>query len=387
MLSEIMLPNVLSRESVQQLLQQLVRIPSVNPIIAPSEGTGERAIAEFARDWLHQRGVRAWIDELAPGRCNAVSETGSGDGPTLVGCAHIDTVQTEGMTIPPFDGRAEDGRVYGRGSYDMKGGVAAVMASAAALAETDLRGRFMTALVADEEYASIGAQDFVRRYRADACVVTEPTARGMAELVTAHKGFVWLEIVAGGRAAHGSRWEEGRSAIAAMARIVNALDDFDRAVLRKRTHPLVGPASMHSALISGGSGLSTYAAECRLQVERRTIPGEALEQVVDEIRRLVGDDDVDINVTLSRPALEAPSDSRVAKCARAAMAKVTGNAPPDAGVAYWMDAALFAEAGVETVNFGALGDGAHAAVEWVDVESVVQCACALYETGVMFCGV
>ena len=386
MLSEIMLPNVLARESIQQLLQQLVRIPSVNPIIAPAEGTGERAIAEFARDWLQQRGVRAWIDELAPGRCNAVGEPGSGDGPTLVGCAHIDTVQTEGMTIPPFGGHAENGRVYGRGSYDMKGGVAAVMAAAAALAETEMRGRFMTALVADEEYASIGAQDFVRRYRADACVVTEPTARGMAELVTAHKGFVWLEIVTGGRAAHGSRWEEGHSAIAAMARIVSALDDFDRDVLRKRMHPLVGPASMHSALISGGSGLSTYAAECRLQVERRTIPGETVEQVVKELRHLVGDD-ARVNVTLSRPPLEAPGDSRIAACARLAITKVTGVAPPNAGVAYWMDAALFAEAGIETVNFGAQGEGAHAPVEWVDVETVVQCARALYETGVMFCAV
>ena len=381
-----MLPESLSRESVQELLQQLVRIPSVNPTIAPNEGTGERAVAEFARQWLEQHGVRAWIDELAPGRCNAVSETGAGSGPTLVGCAHIDTVQTEGMTIPPFEARAEDGRIYGRGAYDMKGGVAAVMAAAAAFAEAGLRGKFMTALVADEEYASIGAQDFVRRYRADACVVTEPTARGMAELVTAHKGFVWLEIVTAGRAAHGSRWEEGRSAIAAMARIISALDDFDRFVLRQRVDPLVGPASMHSALVHGGSGLSTYAAECRLQVERRTIPGETVDQVVAEIRQIIGTEG-ELKLTLARSPLQASEDSRIAQCARAAFRKVTGATPPSAGVAYWMDAALFADAGIDTVNFGALGDGAHAAVEWVDVDTVVQCARTLYETGVTFCGV
>ena len=381
-----MLPNVLARESVQELLQQLVRIPSVNPTIAPNEGTGERAIAEFARAWLDQRGVRAWIDELAPGRCNAVSETGAGNGATLVGCAHIDTVQTDGMTIPPFEARVDDGRMYGRGSYDMKGGVAAVMAAAAALAETGVRGKFMTALVADEEYASIGAQDFVRRYRADACVVTEPTARGMQELVTAHKGFVWLEIVTGGRAAHGSRWEEGRSAIAAMAAIIGALDEFDRNVLRQRTHPLVGPASMHSALITGGSGLSTYAAECRLRVERRTIPGEDPDRVIAEIQQLASDN-AHVELILARPPLEAPDSSPIVSCARDAIRKVTGTDPPNAGVAYWMDAALFAEAGIDTVNFGAQGDGAHAAVEWVDVETVVKCAHALYETGVRFCGV
>jgi acetylornithine deacetylase len=381
----MMRPDCLSRESVLELLQQLIRIPSVNPIIAPADGTGERAIAEFARDWLTQRGVKAWIDEVEPGRCNTIAETGRGDGPTLVGCAHLDTVQTAEMEIEPFEPRVEGARIYGRGSYDMKGGVAAVMAATAALAETGVAGKFMAALVADEEYASIGAQNFVRRYAADACVLTEPTSQGMAELVVAHKGFVWLEIVTRGRAAHGSRWQDGVSAIAALARIITALDEFDRNVLRARVHPLTGPASMHCTMVSGGSGLSTYAAECKLQVERRTIPGETTEQVFEEISTIAGQD-AEVTVTLARPPLDASGDSRIVTCARRAMQAVTGVAPPTTGVAYWMDAALFAQAGMDTVNFGSQGEGAHAAVEWVDLDTVVQCACALYETGVLFCG-
>lgn len=375
----------LSRESILELLQQLVRIPSVNPDVAPDEGTGERAIAEFARDWLAERGVDAWVDEVAPGRCNAVAQTGDARGPTLVACAHIDTVQTAGMTIPPFEPHLACSRVYGRGAYDMKGGVASIMCAAVALADRGVEGKFMVALVADEEYASIGAQDFVKRYRADACIVTEPTTHGMRELVTAHKGFVWLELIARGRAAHGSRWQEGASAIAAMGKIIVALDEFDRDVLRARTHPLLGPASMHAAVIAGGSGVSTYAAECRLQIERRTIPGETPESVLAEIRGIVGDD-VEVNITLARPPLEVSDRSGIASCARVALKKVTGIEPATAGVAYWMDAALFAEAGMETLNFGAQGDGAHAAVEWVDIETVVQCAHALYETAVIFCG-
>jgi acetylornithine deacetylase len=382
----MMHPDCLARESVLGLLQQLIRIPSVNPIIAPAEGTGERAIAEFARDWLSQRGVEAWVDEVEPGRCNTVAETGRGAGPTLVGCAHLDTVQTAGMAIAPFEPRVEDARIYGRGGYDMKGGVAAVMAAAAALAETGIAGKFMVALVADEEYASIGARDFVRRYPADACVLTEPTLNGMAELVVAHKGFVWLEIVTHGRAAHGSLWQEGVSAIAIMARIITALDGFDRNVLRARVHPVTGPASMHCAIVSGGSGLSTYAAQCKLHVERRTIPGETPEQVLEEIRTIAGQN-ADVTVTLARPPLDAADDSRIHACARQALQKVTGVEPATSGVAYWMDAALFAQAGMDTVNFGSKGEGAHAAVEWVDLDTVVQCACALYETGVLFCGV
>lgn len=377
--------NPLSRESVLEVLQQLIRIPSVNPILAPAEGTGERDIAEFACAWLAGRGVRAWIDDIEGDRVNVVAETGRGTGAVLVACAHIDTVQTAAMDIPPFEPTVDGSRVYGRGSYDMKGGVAAIMCAAAALRQQDLAGKFVVALVADEEYASIGAQDFVKRYRADACIVTEPTDRGMAELVTAHKGFVWLDIVSTGTAAHGSRWDLGVSAITRMSGVISALDELDRKVLRNRVHPLVGPASMHASMIAGGSGVSTYAAECRLSVERRTIPGEKVDDVVAEIRNAVGSD-VEITVTLARPPLEVADDSRIAQCARAAMRAVTGIEPATAGVAYWMDAALFAEAGMQTLNFGARGEGAHAAVEWVDLDTVVQSAEALFKTGVLFCG-
>ena len=376
----------LSRDVVTEVIQDLVRVPSVNPALAPGEtGIGEAAIAEFAVDWLTRQGVKAWTDEIEPGRFNAVAEVGSGER-TLVACAHIDTVQTEGMTISPFDARLTDGRIYGRGSYDMKGGVAAAMCAAAALASTDYRGRFMLALVADEEYASIGAADWVRRYRADACVVTEPTSEAMRELIVAHKGFVWLEVVTRGFASHGSRWDLGRSAIAAMGRVITACDELDRNVLRQRSHPLLGPASMHCALIDGGSGISTYAAECRMKIERRTLPGETPEQVLNEIRQLVhaADVDGDVAIILARPPLTVARDSRIADCARRALHHVTGTEPKDAGVAYWMDAALFAEAGIQTVNFGSHGAGAHEAVEWVDVETVVQCARALYQTALFF---
>jgi len=377
--------DLLARKSVLDVLQRLIRIPSVNPTIAPGEGTGEQAIAEFAVDWLQQHGVRAWVDEVAPGRFNAVGEVGTGK-KTLAACAHLDTVQTTGMTIPPFEPTVEDNKVFGRGGYDMKGGVAAVMCAAAALANSYFNGRFLIALVADEEYASIGAADFVKRYPADACVVTEPTTNGMKELIVAHKGFVWLEVTTRGFAAHGSRWDLGNSAITAMGRVITACDEFDRNELRKRTHPLLGPASMHCALIQGGSGLSTYAEGCRMQIERRTLPGESPEQVLEEIRMLIkkAEADGDVAIQLARPPLSVDPQSRIAQCARDGMRVATGHEPADAGVAYWMDAALFAQAGIPTVNCGSLGEGAHAAVEWVDLETVASCARALYETALRF---
>jgi len=365
-------------------IQTLVRVPSVNPAIAPDEGGGgEAAVARAACDWLTARGVRAWLEDAAPERPNAVAQIGEAASPTLVFCAHLDTVGAADMTIPPFDPRISDGRLYGRGSYDMKGSAGAIMAAAVTLARQSLPARVLLALVADEEAASIGAFDFVQRHPADACIVTEPSE---GRLILGHKGFVWAEIVTRGRPAHGSRWDLGISANARLARIVAALDDFDRRHLRQRVHPLVGPASMHPAVMAGGTGWSTYAAEARVRIERRTIPGETTEQVVRELEDVVRDagEEAEITVTCDRPPLvpdrrslrEGAGDARrsIVDVVSEAARLVTGVAPAEAGVAYWMDAAVFAQAGIPTVNYGPGGAGAHEPVEWLDVESAITTA-------------
>lgn len=374
------------RDTVLDLLSRLVAINSVNPTLAPGESTGEAAIAAFCADWLQARAVRAWTEEVAPGRANAVAELGSGDGPTLVFCAHLDTVSARGMDIPPFEARLEEGRVYGRGAYDMKGGAAAIMVAAVSLAAAGgLRGRVLLALVCDEEVASLGADDFVRRHPADACILTEPSD---GELVLAHKGFVWAELTTSGVAAHGSRWQEGVSAIGRMGRIVAELERFDAGELRRRTHPLLGPASLHCATVAGGSGLSTYAAECRLGVERRTLPGESPEQVRQELEQAVrrAGEEATVELRFHRPPLVCEADAPIARAVRDAASAVTGRPPRESGVAYWMDAAIFAGAGIPAVNYGGGGTGAHAAVEWADLDSCVTTARVLVEAARRFCG-
>jgi acetylornithine deacetylase len=369
--------------NVVDLLADLVRIPSINPSLASGDEAhglaGEAAIAAFIREWLEQQGVHAALEEAAPARPNVVGKVGGGAGPTLVFCAHIDTVGTTGMTIPPFEPTQRDGRLYGRGSFDMKGGLAAVMVAGARLqqawaaAPKGSPGTLLLALVADEEYTSLGADHFVANHKADACVLTESSE---GDLIVAHKGFVWLSVRTTGRAAHGSRWDLGQSAIGTMGRIVDALERFDRETLRRRTHPLVGPASMHCALIQGGVALTTYAPECTVRLERRTLPGETPDQVAQEIRALVAGIDAGAEVTIdfSRPPLVCDPAAPIANAMRAAVRDVTGAQPRDAGVGYWMDAAVFASAGIPTVDYGPLGFGAHEAVEWVDLDSVAQCA-------------
>ncbi|HXQ97318.1 MAG TPA: M20/M25/M40 family metallo-hydrolase [Candidatus Limnocylindrales bacterium] len=373
----------LARASVLEALQLLISTPSVNPDLAPGEGLGEAAIANVIREWFTNRGIDCALEEAAPGRPNAVARIGSSSGPTLVFCAHIDTVSTAGMTIAPFDPRVEGNRVYGRGSNDMKGGAAAILCAMAKLAQEPLAGTILSALVADEEYASIGAQHFVAHHKGDACIVTEPSE---GRLILGHKGFVWAEITTEGRAAHGSRWDLGVSAISRMGRIITALDEFDRTQLRARTHPLVGPASQHCATVRGGAGLSTYAPSCTLEIERRTIPGETPAQVLDELRSVIAStgEQAAVRLLLDRPPLVCPRDARIAQCARDAATALHGHAPEESGVAYWMDAALFAAAGIQTVNYGASGAGDHEAVEYADLDSVVDCAQVLTATARLF---
>jgi acetylornithine deacetylase len=380
-------PDPLSPDAVLGLLQELIRIPSVNPSLAPEEGQGESEVAAFACRWLTDRGIRAWLEEAAPGRPNAVAEVGEGDGPCLILCAHLDTVATAGMSIPPFEPQLSEGRVYGRGSYDMKGAAAAAMSAVVALASERLAGKVILALVADEEHASLGAQDFLcrrRDQRMAGCILTEPSE---GRLLLAHKGFVWVEIETSGRAAHGSRWDLGQSAIGRMGRIVAALERFDTEVLRRRRHPLLGPASLHCARIEGGVGLSTYAPACRLEVERRTLPGESPEQVLAELADVVREagEEARITALLDRPPLLCDREAAVAREVRRAVAAVTGREPEEAGVGFWMDAALFAQAGIPTVDYGPTGAGAHEAVEWVDAASVVTTSRILAEAARRFC--
>lgn len=380
--------NFLSNTEVRELLQVLVRTPSINPTLAPDASHGEEALAVCARDWLLEREVEAWLEHVATGRPNVVAQVGEGDGPTLIFCAHIDTVSTEGMNIPPFEPLVEGDRVYGRGSYDMKGGVAAAMVAAAALKNQDLAGRVKLALVVDEEHSSIGADHFVANHPGDACIVTEPTE---GRLILTHKGFVWVRLTTSGTAAHGSRWDLGVSAIGKMGNIIAGLKRFDQEELRQRPRPRpspdVGPASLHAALVKGGVGISTYAPSCELQVERRTLPGETVEGVVEELERIVArsGEEARIEAFFDRQPLVCDPGSKLASCVRDSAIAELGEAPEETGVAYWTDAAIFAAAGIPALNYGPGGDGAHAAVEWVSLSSVVSTAKVLAEAARRFC--
>jgi acetylornithine deacetylase len=362
-----------------RVLQELVRIDSVNPMLVPG-AAGEAAIADYVAARMADLGMRVDRHEPAAGRVSVVGRLkGSRPGPVVMLNAHADTVAVDEMDAP-FSGELRDGRVYGRGAFDMKGGLAAMLGAAKALSDAGCphAGELLVAAVADEEYASLGTADLVGRYAVDAAIVTEPTA---LDLCLAHKGFIWFEITTRGRAAHGSRFDLGIDANMHMGRVLADLDVLEQDLRARTPHPLVGPPSLHASMIAGGTGLSTYSASCLLRVERRTIPGEHTERIIEEVEdilhRQTGRDssfDATLTVTLVREPFEVSPGAAIVRAASAAVRDVRGFEPAYIGQTPWMDSALLSAAGIETLVLGGSGAGAHSREEWADVRSVVDLA-------------
>ena len=349
---------------VAALAAELVAIDSVNPSLVAG-APGEAAIARHVAGWCERAGLDVAVEEAAPGRPNVVAVArGTGGGRTLVLNAHMDTVGVAGMD-DPFEPRAENGRLYGRGAYDMKGALAAIMVAAARARELRLRGDVVVSAVADEEVASIGTEALVRALEADAAIVAEPTE---LRVCVAHKGFWGFELELRGRAAHGSRPDLGIDAIARMGHALVRLEALDAELRAGLRHPLLGTGSIHASLIEGGQEYSSYPARCLLTGERRTRPGESREQIEQELARLLGDLDGDVRVTFGREPLETDPQAEIVELVRR-----RAGADELHGVPFWTDAALIAAAGIPTVVFGPGGEGAHAVEEWVSLPDLERC--------------
>ena len=370
-----MMPHVtIARGDARELTRALVRIDSRNPDLVAG-GPGEGEAAAYLGGVLAAWGFHVEMMEAAPGRPNVVARIGPRGGRSLLFTGHLDVVGTEGMTHEPFGGEVRGERLYGRGSADMKAGIAAMCAAAARAADGPLGCEIIVAAVADEEWASIGTQALVEAgIRADAAIVTEPTRLA---IMPAHRGFAWADVLVHGRAAHGSRWDIGIDAVRHAGLLLAELDRLDSEVLTAREHPLLGRASLHASTIAGGTGMSTYPDRCLVQVERRTIPGESASTFHDEleaacarVRARKPDFAADVRITLAQPPSDVATDAPIVRALGAALSG-EGLAAPILGMSAWTDAAILNEAGIPAVCFGP-GDIAlaHAAEEWVPLADI-----------------
>ena len=375
---------------VIETLQRLVRTNSTNPTLS-ADNAGEGEIAAVLAELAADLNMEVAVHEVVPGRPNVVGILkGSGGGRSLMLNGHTDTVGVEGMD-EPFSGAIRNGKLYGRGSQDMKGSLAAMLGAAKAIkdAQIELSGDLILTFVIDEETLSEGTADIVKHYTADAAIVTEPTD---LTITRAHRGFIWYEVETFGRAAHGSRYAEGIDANMRMGRFLAQLDLLEQELRARPPHPLAGPPSIHASMIQGGSEISIYAAHCLLTLERRTIPGETvastqaeLQAIIDRLSAADATFKATVKATFSREPFEVESDAPIVQQLQEKVANRLGQAPAHTGQTFWTDAALTAGAGIETVLIGPTGAGLHSAEEWVDVASVIDLAHILAETAAAYC--
>jgi acetylornithine deacetylase len=341
-------------------------------------------LAETLTAW----GFHVSLMDSAPQRPNVVARIGRAGARSLMFNGHLDTVGVDGMTHPPFEPVIVDGRLMGRGSCDMKGGVAAMCAAAVRAADAGLDGEIIVAAVTDEEWQSAGTRALLAQgVGADAAIVTEPTRLAIGP---AHRGFAWAVVTVHGIAAHGSRYDVGIDANTMAGLLLAELDEYQQTVLPQRTHPLLGRGSFHAARLSGGLGLSTYANACRVEFERRSLPGETGEDFAAELRaacaRVAARDArfrADVEVTFEQSANDVAADAPIVQSLSRSIEAVEGSPAVIEGLSYWTDAALLSAAGIPSICYGP-GDVrlAHSATEWVPVDEVRRATAVLAQTAV-----
>ena len=368
------------------LTRELVRIDSRNPTLvagAPGEAGIARALSEILTSW----GFHVEVRDAAPGRPNVIARVGDAKpgARSLMLNGHVDVVGVEGMSHAPWDPAVRDGRLYGRGSSDMKAGVAAMCAAAARAASASggsIDGEIIVTAVVDEEYSSLGTRALVAEgMRADAAIVTEPTG---LKIMPAHKGFVWVDVVVHGRAAHGSRWDVGVDAIRNAGLLLAALDALDAELLSSRDHPLLGRPSLHASTIEGGIGLSTYPDKCHFTIERRTIPSETTPAVMAEIEEAFArvrarrpDIDASTSMIFEQPPSDVSTEAPIVLALDGAL-RACGEEVKVLGMSAWTDAAILNEAGIPAICFGPGDIGlAHAAEEYVRVDEIERATLVL----------
>lgn len=352
-----------SSESLAALVGELVRIESTNPTL-PMGGAGEAEVARFIADWCEAAGLEVEVTEVEPGRPNVVAAArGSGGGKSLILNGHIDTVGTIGME-DPFSGRIEDGRLYGRGSYDMKSGVAAAMSATAACLEHELAGDVVLTAVIDEEMECLGTTALLKTLTADGAIVVEPTDMTLG---IAHKGFAAYEIETLGNAAHGGQPEVGIDANVRMGHVLLRIEELNAKLAAGREHALLGPGSLHASVLEGGQERTSYSGRSTLRGGRRTLPGDEPAEIEAELAELLGDLPGSSGLGIWKAPFEIDAEHPFVSVVQRASGEQLG------GLFYWAETALFDAADIPAVLLGPKGDGAHAEVEWVDIDSVHRC--------------
>ena len=367
-------------DAVTRLLSDLVAIPSQNPMGRFVEGGDflEGAIGRYLESHIHALGVRVRRDPISPGRDNLLAfHEAPGARRTILFDVHQDTVPVAGMTIPPFVPTISQGRLYGRGSCDVKGGMAAMLVAFARLVRERPRGSasVLLACTVDEEYTHTGSSRLAEQGLDVAmAIVAEPTR---LDLVTTHKGAVRWKVEATGRACHSSTPHLGDNAVYRMARVVSALEEYAKALSLATPDPILGPPSLSVGRIEGGVSANVVPDSCMIEIDRRVIPGEIADDAPslarDFVQKRLGTlEGLEFRPPWVRmPSLSPNVPEDLMSLLESAIKGRLGHVPKRVGVPFGTDAGPLGQAGMPCVVFGP-GDiaQAHTEDEWIELDEV-----------------
>jgi acetylornithine deacetylase len=357
------------------LLSELVQINSINRTL--SDGPGERQLAEFIARRLNILKQDAAIQSVGHDQRNVTAIIAGKDRQrSLLLNAHLDTVGVDGMDQPFTLNRKED-RLYGRGTYDMKGSIAIMLLLADYFSRQKPALDILLTFVSDEEDKSTGMEYLMEKWLPRVSpapvggIFLEPTEE---DIGVCHRGFTWYELAVTGKAAHGSRPEQGIDAILPLRSALEEMSNIQAELQSRHPDPLLGHASIHSSIIRGGSELSVIPSRSCLQWERRTLPDESSRDLAGELKRILqavnnhpGDHTVTGGEFFVRPPYRIPDDAEIVK----RLQKVTPQSKR-VGLPFWADSALAGAMGIPSVLFGPVGHGAHAIDEWVSLKSLLN---------------
>ncbi|MDG2221224.1 MAG: M20 family metallopeptidase [Rubripirellula sp.] len=359
--------------SVLETLADLIRIPSVNPNYG--EGTTEAAVGEYVESFFRDQGIETVRQAVLPPRENIIAKLpGRDSNRRIVLEAHMDTVSTAGMTIAPFEPTIRNGRMHGRGACDTKAGLAAMMHAMVQLKRQTSPPPWDIWLAAtvDEEFSYRGVVKLCSTLKADAAVVAEPTE---LRLVTASKGLVRFKVETLGRSAHSAKPHLGINSIEAMGRVIAAIE-VDHRQLNVHKHPLLGPPTCNIGVIRGGVQINLVPAKCEIEVDRRLLPGETPDDVLQHYHKLIESLNLGQAEAVIHPPLltDVPLETETKSPPVIAMQSVLKGLdldPDPIGVPFCSDASKFGQIGIPAMIFGPGSiDQAHSAEEWVPCDQV-----------------
>ncbi len=372
--------NEHEKQRLIRLVQDLVGINSA--IITPEQANRERTeerMAEFLTQYLRNMGMTVQRQEVFPGRPNLMAHwPGQGDKRSIMLEAHMDTVTVEGMTIDPFAAQVRDGKIWGRGTCDTKGNMAAFLTAldiAYRRNQLPADKLYFVATMSEETCCTGSAALMDHGFRTDAAIVGEATR---CRLVTAHKAPLWLEIETNGRSCHASMPDHGINAIEMMARVIEFVQGPWNHHLQVREHPLLGKSTMQVTTVEGGSKINIIPSRCRIQVDGRIVPGRPIDEIVTEFHAMLAEHlrgmPFQILSQQSHPALDTPLDAPLVQKLMPLCREAAGQTAP-LGVNYFADTGPFAQAGITSVLFGA-GDiaQAHTAEEFLELDQLFLAA-------------